>query len=161
MKRFALINLFFFFFASFAIVNAQSDSIAMKKVFGGYQFSQHGKALTMPGLVKAMEGNEQAHKEIIEAKSTYSTAMVLGLFGGGLIGWPIGTAMGGGDPQWALAGVGVGLLVISIPVVKKFNKQADKAINTFNGGLSVNRNLYIHELELAILGNGIGFRLKF
>lgn len=43
-------------------------------------------------------------------------ANVLAIPGGALIGWPLGTAIGGGDPEWYLAGIGAGLVAIAIPL---------------------------------------------
>lgn len=43
-------------------------------------------------------------------------ANVLAFSGGALIGWPLGAAIGGGDPEWYLAGIGAGLVAIAIPL---------------------------------------------
>ena len=37
------------------------------------------------------------------------------LRGGFLIGWPLGTALAGGDPNWTLAAIGAGCVAIAIP----------------------------------------------
>ncbi|MFN4246647.1 MAG: hypothetical protein ACK4EY_02930 [Flavipsychrobacter sp.] len=44
------------------------------------------------------------------------TAQILGGIGGGLIGWPVGTYIGGGDPEWTLAAIGGGLVAIAVPL---------------------------------------------
>src|SRR5687767_14455603 len=87
-------------------------SIKMKKVFGGYQFLQNERKLTMSQLVKIMQPNEQAYKQIKSAQSNKTFADIIGGIGGFLIGWPLGTAIGGGDPNWTMAGIGAGLVVI-------------------------------------------------
>ncbi len=66
-------------------------------------------------LVKTMEPNEQAYKEIKAAQSTYTLAIIVGGVGGFMVGWPLGTALSGGEPNWIFAGIGAGLIVISIP----------------------------------------------
>ncbi len=45
--------------------NAQTatpDSITSKKVFGGYQYFQDGKLLTLPQLTNLMKTNTEAYK---------------------------------------------------------------------------------------------------
>ena len=39
---------------------------------------------------------------------------VFGFSGGALIGWPLGTAIAGGDPVWYLAGIGAGLIGVGV-----------------------------------------------
>lgn len=39
---------------------------------------------------------------------------IFGFAGGALIGWPLGTAIAGGDPDWYLAGIGAGLAGVAI-----------------------------------------------
>lgn len=59
-----------------------------------------------------------------KAKSNYDPAMVLGVIGGALVGWPLGTAIGGGDPNWTLAAIGDACIIGSIPLGSAFNKHA-------------------------------------
>ena len=73
------------------ICNAQK--IEMKKVFGGYQYTQNGNRMTMGKLVTAMESNSEALKFMKKAKSNNVLASILGGVGGALIGFPIGTAI--------------------------------------------------------------------
>ncbi|WP_176694058.1 hypothetical protein [Anaerophaga thermohalophila] len=138
-----------------------TDSITMKKVFGGYQFYQDNNRLSMNKLVNAMRPNEQAFKEIKSAQSTYALATVIGAAGGFMIGYPIGTAIAGGDANWTLAGIGAGLAVVSILITQKFNKQAKQAIDTYNKGLQSSSFWNRHQLNLTMSENGIGLTLKF
>ena len=139
----------------------QTESITMKKVFGGYQFYQGDKRLNMNQLLNTMKPNEQAYKEIKSAQSTYAIATVFAGAGGFMVGWPIGTAIGGGDPNWTLAGIGAGLIVVSIPISQKFNKQAKKAVDTYNGGSTTGLLLNKSELRFSMTGYGVGLMLRF
>jgi hypothetical protein len=139
----------------------ENDSITMKKVFGGYQFYQGEQRLNMNQLVNTMKANEQAYKQIKSAQSTYTMAMIFSYAGGFMVGWPLGTAIGGGEPNWAIAGVGAGLLVIAIPVSQSFNKKAKQAVGTFNGGLQTSSFWDKNELKLTMTGSGIGLTLNF
>jgi len=161
MKRIAIIISLLTFTFSFAFGQTSPDSVFMKKAFGGYQFYQADKRLNMNQLVKAVKSNEQAYSQIKSAQSTYTFASVIGFAGGFMVGWPIGAAIGGGEPNWAMAGIGAGLIVASVPLSKKFNKQAKQAVDTFNGGLSASSFWDKRELKLSMTGNGIGLTLRF
>ena len=161
MKRIAIIISLLVVTFSFTFGQTSTDSIAMKKVFGGYQFYQGEKILRMNQLVKAMEPNEQAYKQIKSAQSTYTLASIVGFAGGFMVGWPIGTAISGGEPNWTMAGIGAGLIVVSIPISNSFNKKAKLAVDTYNGGLQTSSFWDKNELKLSMTGNGIGLTLNF
>lgn len=96
---------------------------------------QGEKLLKVNQLVNTLKPNEQAYKQIKSAQSTYILAMILSYAGGFMVGYPIGTAFGGGEPNWAIAGVGAGLIVVAIPISQKFSKKARLAVDTYNRGL--------------------------
>jgi len=140
--------------------NAQK--IEMEKVFGGYKFTQNGNPMTMRNLVKTMESNQQAFELIKKAQSNNTLASILGFAGGGLIGWPVGTAIGGGDAEWALAGIGAGLVAIGIPISSSANKKAKQAVELHNSSLS-STSYYEFKPEFKVVanGNGIGLAINF
>ena len=138
-----------------------TDSISIKKVFGGYQFYQEGKRLNMKQLVNTMKPNEQAYQMIKSAQSTNTIATILGFAGGFMVGWTLGTSLGGGDPNWTVAGIGAGLIIVAIPVSQKFNKKARQAVNTYNSQLQASSFWNKNELRFLTTGNGVGFVLNF
>ncbi|TRX65905.1 hypothetical protein [Carboxylicivirga sp. M1479] len=144
-----------------ALGQASNDSITIKKVFGGYQFYQGANRLNMSQLVKSMETNELAYEQIKAAQSTNTLTSILGFAGGFMVGWPIGAAIGNGDPNWAMAGIGAGLIVVSIPLSQKFNKQVRQAVDTFNADRSAGSFWDNKELNLSMTDNGIGLTLHF
>lgn len=137
------------------------NSIVMTKGFGGYQFYQHDSKLSISQLVKTMESNEQAHKQIKSAQTNNTFATIIGGAGGFMVGYPLGAALGGGDPNWTMAGIGAGLIVVSIPLTQKFNKQAKAAVDTYNNDLQARSFLNKKEVNLGFSGNGLGLRLTF
>ena len=161
MKRITTIISLLTIAFSLTFGQASTDSISMKKVFGGYQFYQGDKILNMSQLVKTIEPNEQAYKQIKSARSTYTMAMILSYAGGFMIGWPIGTALGGGEPNWTMAGIGAGLVAVTIPISQNFNKKAKLAVDTYNDKLQTSSSRDNSELNLSFTGNGIGLTLKF
>lgn len=138
-----------------------SDSITMKKVVGGYHFYQGDKRLNISQLVKTMESNELAYNEMKAAQTNNTIASIFGFSGGFLVGWTLGTAVAGGEPNWVLAGVGAGLILISIPITQKFNEQAKTAVDSFNTGINTGSFWKKTELKFAMSGNGIGLILNF
>lgn len=161
MKKIAIIMTLLTVSLTFAFGQNVNDAILMKKSFGSYQFYQGDKRLNMRQLVDVMRPNEQAYMQIKSAKSTYTLAAIVGATGGFMVGWPLGTALGGGEPNWVMAGVGAGLIVVSIPITQNFNKKAKQAVDTFNGGLQSNSFWDNRELRLAMTGNGIGLVFRF
>jgi hypothetical protein len=138
-----------------------TDSISMKKVFGGYQFYQGEKRLNMNELVKVMKPNEQAYKKIKSAQSTNTFSSFFGLVGGFMVGWPLGTAIGGGEPNWKMAGIGAGIIVISIPISQRFNKKVKQAVDIYNVELKTSSFWDKSELKFSMNRNGLELTLRF
>lgn len=148
--------------ALFTVSICTAQKIEVEKVFGGYKYTQNGNQLTMKQLVKTMESNKQAFDLIKKAQSNNTIASVLAFAGGGLIGWPIGTAVGGGDANWALAGIGAGIVAIAIPISSSANKKANQAISLYNDSLDATSS-YQFKPEFKIIANtnGIGLSMSF
>jgi hypothetical protein len=97
-----------------------------------------------------------------KAKTSGTFATVLGYAGGFLIGWPIGTAIGGGKANWGLAGIGAGILAIAFPVASGADKKTKQAVELYNA--SLNPTSYFQskpELNVVANANGIGLAMRF
>ena len=136
-----------------------SDSVYVAKNFLGYKYYQNNMRLNFNQLPYVMEENSEAYPLISKAKSNYTTASILGGLGGFLVGWQLGTAIFGGNPNWALAGVGGALIVVSIPINSKAINLAFEAIDLYNSGISNTSRR--RELNIGITGNGLGLIVKF
>lgn len=147
----------------FSIVNsyAQTDTIRMKSGFWGIQFIQDKKKLNFGQVVALMEPNAEAYKLIRSARTNNTWSGVLSGIGGFLIGWPVGTAIGGGDPEWAMAAAGAGLVVASIPFTVAANKKSRAAIDTYNLGLKSTGGVSEPKLFLNFTGSSAGIALHF
>ena len=162
MKRIVVILTLLTVSLSFAFGQTETDSISVKKVFGGYQFYQGENRLNVKQLVNTMKPNEDAYTQIKSAQSSYTMASIVSFAGGFMIGWQLGAAVGGGDPNWAMAGIGAGLIVVTIPISQKFNKQAKQAVETYNQGLQQTSSFWDKsELRFSMTGNGLGLTLRF
>ena len=146
--------------ATITLCNAQK--IEVKKVFGGYKYMQNEKPMSMRGLIKAMELNADAYQLIKKASTNNTLANILGGAGGALIGFPIGTSLGGGDANWALAGIGAGLIVVSIPISSSLHKNAKQAVDIYNASLN-ETSFYHFKPKFNMIANqhGIGLSMNF
>ncbi len=149
-----------FAMVTFTFCNAQK--IEIEKVFGGYKCTQDGKPMTMRDLANTMESNPDAFELIKKARTNNTLASILGGAGGALIGFPLGQALGGGDANWALAGVGAGLIVIGIPISSGAGKKVKQAVELYNSSLSPT-SFYEFKPEFNVIanGNGIGLSVSF
>ena len=152
----------FFLFASFCQSLSQSQEVKVEKTFGGYKFIYQQKSLRMKDFVNVVSVNPDAAVYADKAKSGYGLASALAFGGGFLIGWPLGTAIGGGDPNWTLAAAGAGLVIIGIPVNSAAMNNAKEAANIYNNGL---KNGYSHfeipEASILIQGPKLGIYVRF
>ena len=114
----------------------------------------------MRDLLEITQSNPEAYQEMKRAKSNHSLANVMGFIGGGLIGWPIGTAIGGGEPKWVLAGAGAVVLFFAIPLSTGYNKRSKSAVEIYNSGLAQSQ-LKSPSFTLASTQNGIGLLISF
>lgn len=159
MKKKLLLLALFVMGLSCAFGQTEADSISIKKVFGGFQYFKQGVPLTMNQLRASLQSNEQAQAQIKSAQSSYILTMVFSYAGGFMVGYPIGTALGGGDPNWTIAAIGVGLIAVAIPVSQKMNQKTQQAVNIYNDGLKATTSRTQMELKLKVTGNGIGLCL--
>jgi len=161
MKKYVLFTALLALSCLFSFAQTPNASIEMKKTLGGYLFYQSDQRLNMSQLTRAMKANEQAYNEFKIAKSNYVAASIIGGAGGFMIGWPLGAALAGGEANWTMAGIGAGLVAISIPFNVKFNKQAKIAVEKFNEGLKTGSLKDKSEIRFSMTGNGAGLVFRF
>ena len=123
-------------------------------------FTQNGQRLVLKQLLSITKDVPQAYERMSIAKNNYTAAQALGGIGGGLIGWPIGTAIGGGDPNWTLAGIGVAVIVVSIPFNNAYLKHAKKGAEIYNESLVYGQHKKAF-YSMAISEYGIGVKWTF
>jgi len=128
--------------------------------YTGNKYTLNNEVLTLTKMEVIMQDNTVAMEYLKSAKGSSGFANVLAYAGGFMIGYPLGTALGGGKPNWTLAAIGCGLIVIDIPIVSSANKKLRKAVNAYNqtGTLSRVEKYYF---KLGINQNGMGLALRF
>jgi hypothetical protein len=154
--------LFTLFITTFFCLSNNAQKIDIKKSWGTNICSMEGKKLKMSELVSLMKDNSKSFELVKKAKSNFVFSSILGFSGGALIGWPLGTAAGGGDPNWTLAGIGAGLAAISIPINNKYNRNIKAAVENYNSELAATSHYQFQpKLELKPTFNGLGMALIF
>jgi hypothetical protein len=137
-----------------------ADTITFKEGFNA-TFIQKGKALPPYKLKTITESNEDAYEEMVTANGSYNIAWLLQFTGGGLIGYPIGTAIGGGTPKWYLAGIGAALIVVSIPIYKSYVKHGKNGAKIFNDSLKKTAMINHFDINLGLSSQGLGVKINF
>ena len=128
----------------------------MKKTFFGTRFYLDGHMLKPKEVLLLMQSDEEAYPVFKKAKSNYDAAGVLGFIGGFMVGWPIGTAIAGGDPQWGLAAGGGVILLCSLPLSIAFKKHGERAVSIYNG----NPTAFKPTFYLSPYGTGAKLTIK-
>lgn len=149
-------------FALTIITLCNAQKIETQKVFGGYKYTQDGNQLSFNDLVKTMESNQEAYDLMKKAKSNNTLASIVGGMGGGFLGWSLGSAIGGGDFNLTIAGIGAAFIAIGIPISSGVNRKAKQAIDLYNASLSSTSFRETNpEYKLILSGNTIGVAMKF
>ena len=143
-----------------AFSQSGTGTIEMKQSFFGTTFTQNGKILKMKDLLSVMQPNETAYAYMKKARNKNTVGSIFGGVGGFLVGYTLGTAIGGKDPKWAVAGVGAGLIGAGVLFSVDAGKNAKRAVNTYNQSLQ-NSNAKTVKLEAIYAANGAGLRLSF
>lgn len=146
-------------------VEAQSaaDTIRIRKVGGGKQFYFRGVGpLKKQQLAKVLSANPQAFALYKRSGTPRTFGDIIGGAGGFLLGYPLGLAIAGGEPNWTMAIVGAGLIGASIPLTVSGNQLTRQAVQLYNSGITGAPVTYRKpELRFQVTGNGAGLALAF
>jgi hypothetical protein len=107
--------------------------IEKRSVFLGTSYEQGGQAIDQGDMIDKLENEPRAADELSGYSAFGVTSLILATAGGALVGWPIGQAIGGEEePLWVLAGVGGGLIAVSIPFAIVASNKLDNAVDAHN-----------------------------
>lgn len=159
MKKFFLTS-FFCFAIVVAFSQSVTDTIEIKRSFWGTTFRQNGENLKMKDMLEITKSNPTAYAQMKKARNKSTVSSIFGGVGGFLVGYTIGTAIAGKDPNWAVAGVGAGLIGAGIPFSVNAGKYAKRAVSNYNQGLQ-NLTTKTLQMEAVIAANGLGIKLTF
>jgi hypothetical protein len=160
MKKLLILTALTFCLQAVSHSQTNSEPLTLKNNFFGWQFRHRGEKLSLAEASDLMSVNEQATAYMRSARSNYTMAQIVSGVGGFMVGYPVGTSMGGGKPNWALAGVGAGLIAVSVPFSIKANKQAKNAVAAYNEAATTTTSRK-PVFRLGFSGNGLGMNLHF
>ena len=158
MKRFTLL-IISIFFGIISLAQDFNSPIEIQQRLGKV-YLQNGRLLPAKELHSILSSNEKAAVEVEQAKKNLAPLYLFSIAGGFLIGWPIGTAIGGGDPQWGLAAIGAGLVLLAIPFQVGYNKHIATAVRIYDSQLD-NFSKLKTIIEFGMAPNGIGVQIRF
>lgn len=147
------------FFTIDSLAQNLNDSIEIRKPLGTVYY-QHGKRITHRQIVEITKKNEAAYDEMKIARNYYTFGNIFGAAGGFFVGWPLGSALAGGEPDWSLAAIGAGLIMVSIPFSISYSKHTKKAVTIYNKGLSQSTS-YNFKLNPNFSANSFGIIMTF
>ena len=163
MKLANLLVLFILILVGNFSAHAQTDnSLYLKSNFWGNKFFKGDTIISVNQVLYEMSPNESTYNLMLSAKKDFVLAQILGATGGLFIGIPIGTALVGGEPNWILAGIGVGIIGITIPISMNFKKKANEAISLHNRRIKNSAQLECKPTYNLQLGsNGLNLQFRF
>lgn len=135
----------------------KSDSLLLQNNLYIY----HGKAITGSKVFDLLKGNNEAYNEMHTAMTNHRMARLLACLGGGLAGAGCANLLFGKSGALAEVGAGVGICLLTIPIVQiSVKKHIKKAFKLYNSKLVVAATT-IPKFEFGMASKGVGVSLKF
>jgi hypothetical protein len=146
----------------FAQESEEKAPIETEKKGLGVRYTYEGKPIKrLADFYPIMEGNPEAIAQINKAKTNRGVSSGFAVAGGLLLGWPLGQALAGAeDPNWALAGVGGGLIVVGAVFGVRSDKQLRNGVDIYNDAVALN-NIPSSGFAIACNLNSLGATLWF
>jgi hypothetical protein len=85
--------------------------------------------------------------------------VVFGGIGGGLIGWDLGTRLGGGEGNGTLIAAGAGVIGIGLSLALIGDSNVKKSVTMYNSRLSSNSVPY--QMNFGFTQTGVGLTMRF
>lgn len=143
----------------------KSDKLKLETGFFGNKYYKGVWSISRDKAFNYLSDNGEAYTLATKGEKLQKTSTIFSVIGGALIGFPLGSALGGAeDPRWYLAGIGGGIVLLSIPIYSAGNKKIHEAIEVYNEeelSAALHKDRIIDRVELLPMGNGIGLRLTF
>lgn len=113
-----------------------SSAITVRSGGFGNSYEQAGGPLDRGDMLDKLSEREPTKADADSAQTLGTVAAVIGAVGGALVGWPIGGAIAGSrEPPWVLAGIGAGVIAVSIPFSIAAGNRVESAVQSHNKSL--------------------------
>lgn len=140
---------------------AQRDSISYEPTLYGFKYTYKGEKINGNRVLEIVENNTDVYDQFKSANEANVFANIFGLTGIFLIGLPAGMELTGYDANWSMAWAGTGLVIVSIPLFYKYNKNIPLAIDTYNSSKPLPKKEIGFKLNFGTTSYGLGLCLKF
>jgi len=140
-----------------SIYSGFSQQLEIKSNLWGTKIYQDGKLIGIKELTKITSSHKIANDFALKAKTNKGFSDVFGGVGGFLVGWSIGTKIGGGEFNNNLFYAGLGVIAVGIPFSIGMTKNAKKSVEAYNG------NTGVSFVQYSVIANskGLGLSLNF
>lgn len=102
----------------------------------GPRYLQNGEGIDSTAMISMLEAEHEAASHVSTAKTMSYISTAFAAAGGALIGWPLGESISGErHPLWVLAGIGAGVITLSIPFSAYRVYSVDNAVKAHNRNL--------------------------
>jgi hypothetical protein len=134
------------------------DSVHIESTFWGIRYMQGRQQLSFKEVGSVLATNPEAYALYKKAKTNYVVGNAVGVAGGALIGYSVGSALTGSSPHWSIAAVGAGVLLVAIPFNNGFHRRIRQAVLRYNGK-AVSGGTY--SWQVAPCGAGLRLVMRF
>ena len=161
MSKTVIIFAFLLFSTTFSFAQTVADSITMESSLGSPEYYIDGKKISLTRAIKIMKTNPMAYDQMRSARTRRNLSNATSFVGAFIFGWQVGAALGGGEPNWAVGGLGAGLMIASFPINASYSRKARQAVDTYNSGLQSNTFRNRSEINVSFARNGLGLIMRF
>jgi hypothetical protein len=123
------------FYLSFFIILFCTNVFALQKdtmFISKNKFVLSGVEMNFKQALEVMQDVPEAYQLMKKARNNNAIASAFGFITGFSIGVPLGQALGGGEPEWGIAVIGGGALIVAIPFMIKTKKLSKFAVRKYN-----------------------------
>ena len=132
----------------------------LRNGFFGWQFYRGEQKLKPREVAELLQADVEAAKLFSKGRSSYTVSTIIGSIGGAMLGYTLGTYLGGGDANWTVGGIGAGLTVVALPLSISATSKVRKALVLYNDRQRTG-TLPNHQWKLMLTGNQLGLVCRF
>jgi hypothetical protein len=138
------------------------DTLEIIRKSLGYQYKYKGEILTLSQIGTILEKNTASAELYKSAKSSSGILNVLSFAGGFCIGYGLAPVLYGKQPDLALAGIGCGIIAVTIPITRSAENKLKRGVDIYNSNRTQAMVTPVqYEIKLAMIPNGIGVAFQF
>ncbi len=136
----------------------QCKPLSYRNGFWGLTILQSEKKLSTMDIKALYKDNAEALRKFKTGKTLNAIGTIIGIPGGFIFGYQLGTQMAGGKINTTLLAVGAAGLIVSIYLTSTGNRSIKESIHIYNSGINKTNSA---SLDFGLTNNGVGFCLKF